>query len=273
MAAGPGGARLTRRPFSCGTRTQRVALNRRSLVVFAADLVRASAVSAEQAARSRSTHEVLNRRPSTPTPSSSSSLTPPKSPPTPHHSTCAGSNSATTTETAASKPSCAATNSPTPCCGASRRSSTKQTSTTNATTPRSTRPRHRPTRPVHDQHRRTDPHPHRASLRGPLRVLPPSDAARPRTRIARLSPGQSAALADPPGPEGETAVHVELEFALHRHMCPDQRGQPAVVRRRESRRPLGSVEDVLDHEGVDVDHGRLHDVQKQDSPVRRGGWT
>jgi hypothetical protein len=128
---------------------------------------------------------------------------------------------------------------------------------------RSTRPRHRPTRPIHDQHRRTDPHPHRASLRGPLRVLPPSDAARPRTRIARLSPGQSASLADPPGPEGETAVHVELEFALHRHMCPDQRGQPAVVRRRESRRQLGSVEDVLDHEGVDLDHGRLHDVQKQ----------
>ena len=60
---------------------------------------------------------------------------PAESLPTPPDSTCAESNYPTTTVTAASKPFCAVSSSTTPCYGDSLRSSTKPTSTTNATTP------------------------------------------------------------------------------------------------------------------------------------------
>ena len=61
--------------------------------------------------------------------------------------------------------------------------------------PRGPRPRRRPPRPVHDRHRRGDPHLHRPPVRRPVRVLPPRHPARPRTRLT--PPGDNPCTARP----------------------------------------------------------------------------
>lgn len=53
--------------------------------------------------------------------------------------------------------------------------------------------------------------------------------------------------------EVETGVHVEIGLSVRADMGPEERGRSAPVGGREELCPLRFTEDVLEHEGVDVD--------------------
>lgn len=72
----------------------------------------------------------------------------------------------------------------------------------------------------------------------------------------------------------EAGVHVEVDLPVRSHVGPEQRGQAAPISRREKLGPLRFAEDVLEHQGVHEDQGRLQNPQAQDehlllvTPVR-----
>ena len=59
----------------------------------------------------------------------------------------------------------------------------------------------------------------------------------------------------------QSGIHVELEAAVRVHMLPDQRGQGSQIPGREPFRPLRLRQHLLQHEGVDVNHAILEQVQ------------
>jgi hypothetical protein len=61
--------------------------------------------------------------------------------------------------------------------------------------------------------------------------------------------------------ELEAAGHVDLDFAVWGHVRGEQRVHAAFVLVGQDAGPFGFGQDVLEHQGVDVDEGGLEEVQ------------
>ena len=87
-----------------------------------------------------------------------------------------------------------------------------------------------------------------------LRQAAPISAGRPRPNTF-VTKGHFESA------EVEPGAHVEVEAAVRVHVPPEQGRERVQVAWGEAPLPLGPGEDLLDHEGVDVNHAVLQQVQ------------
>ncbi len=67
--------------------------------------------------------------------------------------------------------------------------------------------------------------------------------------------------------EVEARIHVQNEPAVGVHVRPEQRREGAAILVCHPLEPLRFGEDLLEQQGVDVDEGRLQEVQGQDGDL------